>query len=166
VQKAFDGQSDRDTRYSWTVPNGALRAGPSLSAIAMAYDLCFDGWDATFRGNVALRIQNYTGNPADAATTLNRMATRPKYYPTSNHWGPQVGGAALAVLAIKGDTGTNATTLATYQTAIENNIRRNLVEGFGDGGYYWEHQGPGGIASDTAFVPACRRCVWRRAKTS
>ncbi len=35
VEKALDGTRDRDNRYSFRDPTGALRAGPSLGAIAM-----------------------------------------------------------------------------------------------------------------------------------
>jgi hypothetical protein len=58
VEKALEGQRDRDDRYSWVKPGGALRAGPSIGAIAMAYDLCYDGWDDDFRVKVAQALQN------------------------------------------------------------------------------------------------------------
>src|SRR6185437_2252102 len=153
VEKAFAGQVDRDDRYSWTAPGGALRAGPSLAAIAMAYDLCHDGWEPEFRQKVAVAIQNYEGNPKDTATSLARMALKPKHHPGSNHWGPQVGGAGLAVLAIKGDPGTDDGLLGKYLEGVEKNAVRAVTQGFGDRGFFAEYQGPGQINSDTALVP-------------
>ena len=152
VEKAFDGQRDRDDRYSWVKPGGALRAGPSIGAIAMAYDLCYDGWDEEFRTKVGQELQNYDQD--GGAMTLRNMALTPKHPPGSNHYGCQVGGAALAVLAIMGDPGTDEALLQKYLTKIEANTLKALTQGFGDGGYFWEHLGPSGIASDTALVPA------------
>lgn len=37
---AMKGQRDRDDRYSWKDPCGALRAGPTLGWYAVGYDLC------------------------------------------------------------------------------------------------------------------------------
>jgi hypothetical protein len=59
VQKAFDGVRDTDDRLSWMGPAEFMRAGPSMSAIAEAYDLCYDGWDPDFRQKVALEIQEW-----------------------------------------------------------------------------------------------------------
>ena len=59
VELAFRGQRDRDDRYSFRAPGGQLRAGPSLGMYALAYDLCYDGWDQGFRREVALALQNW-----------------------------------------------------------------------------------------------------------
>ena len=151
VEKALDGQRDRDNRYSFRDPTGALRAGPSLGAVAMAYDLCYDGWDEDFRKKVALEIQNYNQGQF---MSLEELAKGARHNPGSNHWGCQIGGALLALLAIKNDPGVDAKKVDGLLEVAGKNIIRNLTEGFGDGGYFWEHAGPGGISSDTAFVPA------------
>jgi len=151
VEKALEGQRDRDNRYSFRDPTGALRAGPSLGAIAMAYDLCYEGWDDAFRKKVALEIQNYNEG---ANLSLAELAHGKRLGPQSNHWGCQIGGAVLALLAIKGDPGVDDKKIEPLLAAAGKNIIRNLTEGFGDGGYFWEHAGPGQISSDTAFVPA------------
>lgn len=151
VMKALDGQRDRDNRYSFRAPTGALRAGPSLGAIAMAYDLCYDGWDDAFRKKVALEIQNYNEGQF---MTLSDLAHGKRLGPQSNHWGCQIGGATLALLAIKGDPGVDDAKIKPLLDVAGKSIIRNLTEGFGDGGYFWEHAGPGQISSDTAFVPA------------
>lgn len=150
VEKALAGQRDRDDRYSWVRPGGALRAGPSLGAVAMAYDLCYDGWDEEFRTTVAKAIQGYDQGQY---MTLGELARGARLTPGSNHWGCQIGGAGLAVLAVEGDPGTDAKVIAAHREAVEKNVVRQLTEGFGDHGYFNEHPGPGQIASDTAFVP-------------
>lgn len=155
VDLALDGQRDRDNRYSFQQPTGALRAGPSLSAIAIAYDLCFDAWEPEYRRKIALAIQEYDGgygNPK-ANEALGKLALSPRHGPQSNHFGPQVGGAGIAVLAIYGDDGTDTAKLDRYLAGIRKNAARNLTEGFGDGGYFYEHLGPSQISSDTAFMP-------------
>jgi hypothetical protein len=156
VEKAFSGVRDRDDRYSWIKPGGALRAGPSIGAIAMAYDLCYDGWDDAFRKKVASELQNYNQGPH---MSLAEMAQGKRHGPHSNHWGCQIGGGALALLAINGDPGVDASKI---QPLLESNARcviQQLTRGFGDGGYFMEHAGPGQIGSDTAFIPAIQ--AWR-----
>ena len=44
-EKALAGVRDRDDRYSFRKPGGALRAGPTLGWYAVGYDLCCDGWE-------------------------------------------------------------------------------------------------------------------------
>ncbi len=151
VEKALEGQRDRDNRYSFRDPTGALRAGPSLGAIAMAYDLCYDGWAEDFRKKVALAIQDYNEGPN---LSLPELAKGSRLAPTSNHWGCQIGGAILALMAIKDDPGVDSKKIDTLVEVASKSVIRNLTEGFGDGGYFWEHAGPGGISSDTAFTPA------------
>src|SRR5262249_40879047 len=64
-----------------------------------------------------------------------------------------VGGAGLAVLAIKGDPGTDDKLLTKYLDGVEKSTVRALTQGFGDHGFFAEYQGPGQINSDTALVP-------------
>lgn len=156
VEKALDGQRDRDNRYSFKDPVGALRSGPSLGAIAIGYDLCYDGWDEDFRKKVALAIQNYNEGPN---LSLEELARGSRLTPKSNHWGCQIGGAALALLAIQGDPGVDAKKIDLLLDANAKSFVRLMTEGFGDGGYFWEHAGPGQIASDTAFVPGMQ--AWK-----
>jgi hypothetical protein len=156
VEKALEGVRDRDDRYSFRKPGGALRAGPSIGAIAMAYDLCYGGWDEDFRKKVALELQDYNEGQY---MSLAELAQGKRHGPHSNHWGPQIGGAALTLLAIKGDPGVDDTKVNKLLEANVKTFLRNLTEGFGDGGYFQEHAGPGQIASDTAFVPALQ--AWK-----
>ncbi len=157
VEMAFNGTPDKDSRYAWvgsaSSEFGALRAGPSLAAIAMAYDLCYDAWPTNFREDVAYKIAHYKGSPDDENTWLEDMAFDPRHQPGSNHWGAIVGGAGIAVLSVINDPGTNYDTLSLYLKNIRRSALRNLLQGFGDGGYFAEHSGPSHVSSNTAFVP-------------
>jgi hypothetical protein len=155
-EKAFAGVRDRDDRYAWRQPGGALRAGPVVGLYALGYDLCHDGWDPEFRATVARAIQDYDEGPR---TSLTSLARGTHHFPGSNHWGAQVGGASLALLAIAGDPGTDEAKVARMLEANARCIPRNLGEGFGDHGWFAEGDGAGTISSDTAFIPALQ--AWR-----
>jgi hypothetical protein len=139
LEKGFAGQRNHDDRYAWVAPGGELRAGPSIGWTAVAYDLCFEAWDAEYRQKVALAIQNYAdtkggewNNPE--GITLRKMVLTPKQGPGSNHFGAVAGGCGLAVLALKGDPGTDNELLAKYDEVLQRQAIRNLSAGFGDGG--------------------------------
>ena len=160
VELAWAGQRNFDDRYSWVAPGGELRAGPTLGWYAAAYDLCYEAWDEAFRLKFAQAIQNYDdreggewGKAQAEGISLRKMALTPKLGPNSNHYGAVAGGCGLAVLAIKGDPGTDAELLETYDQALQRNIPRALGSGFGDGGFFFEGHGPAGVAADTAYVP-------------
>lgn len=155
-EKAWEGVRDRDDRYGWTKPGGALRAGPSLGIYAIGYDLCYDGWDDDFRKKVALEIQNYNQGQF---MTLDELAQGKRHHPGSNHWGPQVGGGALALLAINGDPGVDQKKIDKLLEANAKAMIRHVTDGFGDHGFFAEGDGPGTIASDTAYVPALQ--AWK-----
>lgn len=160
VELAFNGQRDFDDRYSWAVSSGELRAGPSIAWYAAAYDLGYDAWPEDFRVKFAQAIQNY--NSVDAGDdgqagdkegiSIRKLALAPRHGPNSNHYGAVAGGG-LAVLAIKGDPGTDAALVDRYDVAFQDTIRRAFSGGFGDGGFFFEGMGPGQIFSDTAFIP-------------
>ncbi len=57
------------------------------------------------------------------------------------------------LLAIKGDPGADDAKLAKYQEGVDRFARKILSEDFGEGGYFGEHAGPGGIASTWTFIP-------------
>ncbi len=156
IEKAWEGQRNGDDRYAWVAPGGELRAGPSLGWYAVAYDLCYDGWDDDFRRKCTLAIQNYSdekggewNNPE--GITLRKMILTPRQGPSSNHYGAVVGGCGLAVLAVKDDPGTDKALLDKYLEVCERNAIRNMSAGFGDGGYFKEGAGPGMIGTQGAF---------------
>jgi hypothetical protein len=124
----------------------------------MAYDLCYDGWEEAFRKQVAQALLKYDGGHTSrdggGQQTMEKMATKPHMPPFSNHYAPQAGGAALCLLAIRGDPDVDQKLVEKYLAATEANIITALTKGFGDHGAFAEGEGPGVIASDTALVPA------------
>lgn len=157
VEKMLAGQRDINSPYSYYDPHGALRAGPSLGAMAMAYDLNYDGWEEPFRLAVAQSMANYQG--CKDYTSLPELARGARHRPPKNHWGGQVGGAALALLALRHDPGIDTAAIESLLVVNKNAIRRQLDEGYSPFGFQSEGQGPGGITSDTAYVPALQ--AWR-----
>ncbi|MCH8540681.1 MAG: DUF4962 domain-containing protein [Opitutales bacterium] len=157
---AFEGIRDRDRtgRYGWKERTGNLRAGPVLGWYAVAYDLLYDGLDEDFRIEVAQAIQNFDQG---GSTTLSNLAGGASHHPFSNHWGMQVGGAALALLAIKGDPGVDDEKIAPLLEESQEAMIRVMTEGFGDGGFFAEGDGPGTMASHIVFLPALQ--AWRTA---
>jgi hypothetical protein len=155
---ALEGVRDRDreARYSFKNPDGALRAGPSLGWYAVGYDLCYDGWDEDFRKKIAKTICNYSEGKNKS---LEELARGSRHMPASNHWGMQVGGAALALLAIQGDPGVDDAKIDKLLAASEKAMIRNLTEGFGDHGWFAEGDGTGSMSSHIVFVSALK--AWR-----
>jgi hypothetical protein len=160
VERAFSGTRDVDGRCAYVRPSGALRAGPSLSAIAMGYDLCYDGWDEDFRKKVALAIQTYDyDNQPAPGSSLVKLARGQRQSAGSNHWGPIVGGGSIALLAIKGDPGVDDKLISELLVDNEQCIITQLSEGWGPSGWYCQGDGAGCISSDNAFLPALK--AWR-----
>jgi len=149
---------DIDGRYSYIANSnknyGALRAGPSIGAVAMGYDLCYDGWDEAFRAKVVAAIL-----AGPSKFPLADLVHGLRHGPHSNHWGCQIGGGALAILAIWKDSGVDNAKIESLMEDSKKLFVRQLTEGFGDGGMFNEGQGAGGIGSDTAFIPAIQ--AWR-----
>lgn len=82
ARRAMSGETNPDNRYTWP-GNGQLRAGPTLSAIALAYDMAYDGWDAATRREIADGIIR---NPF-----LAQIANALRHCPGCNHWGAHTG---------------------------------------------------------------------------
>ena len=157
---AFEGIRDRDERgrYGWKGRTGNLRAGPTVGWYAVAYDLLYNGWDEDFRVEVAQAIQNFDQG---GGTTLANLAGGASHAPISNHWGMQVGGAALALLAIRGDPGVDTGLVDRLLVENQAAVIRALKEGFGDGGFFAEGDGTGSMAAHIALLPALQ--AWRTA---
>ena len=156
MEKALEEYRDRDNRYSFRYPYGALRAGASLGWTAVGYDLCYDGWDEGFRKKVARAIQDYNEGRNMSLAELVRGS---RHRPASNHWGMQVGGGALGLLAILNDPGVDAVKLRPLLTESRRAMIRNVTEGFGDHGWFAEGDGTGVMASHIAYLPAIQ--AWR-----
>lgn len=152
------GTTDKDTRYRLEPPYETLRVGPALSAVAMAYDLCYADWTPTYRQQIAVYLQNY----ARTCTFDNRAVSLPSmalnaYNPgstPSNHFALQVGGAGLVLLAIHGDPGTDGTKTGPWLDGVRNQARQKIfATHFGGNGYFFEHHGPGKVGSTWTLLP-------------
>ncbi|HSH92723.1 MAG TPA: hypothetical protein VK968_01110 [Roseimicrobium sp.] len=77
----------------------------------------------------------------------------------SNHGGCQIGGGALALLALWKDPGVDTPRVEKLMEESKKAIIKQFSEGFGDGGMFWEGKGAGGIVTDTALIPAIQ--AWR-----
>jgi len=139
------GKGQHDKRYHYRHPNGQLRAGPALSALALAYDMAYDGWPEDFRQQVANDILNH---PMTA-----EIANKPRHHPGVNHWGPHSGGLSVALLGIYNDPGIdNDKAKALLEKAVTN-AKLEITEGFGPGGYYFEGHYCGRISANTGVLP-------------
>jgi len=161
---ALNGQRDRDDRYSWINPGGALRAGPILGWYALGYDLCYNGWDEATREKFGKAIENYYvgREQGDAKAVINLESlvsgTMP---PKSNHYGMQVGGAAMALMVLTGETWVNQKRIDSLLNISEKSMIRNLNEGFGDGGFFTEGDGTGSMSSHIVYLTAIQ--AWKQA---
>jgi hypothetical protein len=151
MDKALEGYRGRDQRYSFRQPYGALRAGPALGWTALGYDLCYDGWDEAYRRKIAEIFANYNEGQFCSLQELVRGA---RHFPASNHWGMQVGGGAMAVLAIMNDPGVDMNKIRPLLEVSQKAMIRNVTEGFGDGGYFAEGDGTGSMASHIIYLSA------------
>ncbi len=153
------GTVDKDNRYSLMPPNEPMRAGPSLYAVALAYDLNYDGWTPEYRKEQAQKIMTWQGKckKRGGDISLARLAMTPDCpNPVSNHFALQVGGAGLTVLALMGDpelTPEQQAQLKVFQQGVDKNALKVMTEDFGESGYFAEHAGPGVIASTWTFTP-------------
>ncbi len=175
-EKAFEGVPDRDGRYGFRTPGGPLRAGPSLGWYAVGYDLCYDGWDEATREKFGRAIEKYSEASSTTreriTSDLEVLANGTRYIgpyfrrkrgtpPGSNHFGMQVGGASLALLAISGEKWVGQERVDRLLAAAGKSVVRNLTEGFGDGGFFAEGDGTGSMSSQIAFLSALQ--AWRNA---
>lgn len=152
--------TDRDNRYSLVPPNEPMRVGPSLFAMALAYDLNYDAWPEDFRKEQAQKMMTWKGRSKKRGgeVSLERLAMRPDNpNPISNHLGLQVGGAGLTLLALQGDpelTPEQHKDIAKWQKeGVDRWARKVMTEDFGHTGYFGEHAGPGVIATTFTFIP-------------
>ena len=175
-EKALEGIPDRDVRYGFRKPGGPLRAGPSVGWYAVGYDLCYDGWDIAAREKYGRAIEEYSEDSTNSRekirSDLELLARGGRYLdpgfrrkvgtpPGSNHFGMQVGGASLALLAISGEKWVDQGRVDSLLAVAEQSMIRNLTEGFGDGGFFAEGDGTGSMSSQIAYLPAVP--AWKNA---
>lgn len=159
-ERALAGVRDRDDRYAFRKPGGALRAGPVLGWYAVGYDLCYDGWDAATRERFGRAIAEYSEGDEKKTFDLEALA-RGTMPPASNHFGMQVGGASLALLALNGERFVDQQRIDTLLSIARQSMIRNVSEGFGDGGFFAEGDGTGSMASHVAYLSAVQ--AWKNA---
>ena len=111
-----------------------IHFGPSALGVALAYDLCYDGWDETFRQScteeVATRARElFTGVPRRGGK-MGGMAMNP----WSNHNGIRMGAAGCCALAVLGEKGVTIDAMLIADAAAFD-IREYIRRGLG-GGYY------------------------------
>ncbi|MBC8374102.1 MAG: hypothetical protein H8E53_10940 [Planctomycetes bacterium] len=158
-EKALAGVRDRDDRYSFLKPGGALRAGPTVGWYAVGYDLCYDGWDKATREKFGLALAEYSeGSKKTYDLEALARGTMP---PGSNHFGMQIGGASMALLAVTGEKFVDQKKIDTLLAIARQSMIRNVSEGFGDGGFFAEGDGTGSMASHIAYLTAVQ--AWRNA---
>jgi hypothetical protein len=146
--RMLKGEADRDGRYSFTNPNGELRAGSSWAVAALGYDLCYDGWPEADRKRVA---KAFLDVKTKQGFNLEKVVRKPKYRPAKNHTGGIMCGA-VAAAALAGDPGTEGAKIwKEWLSDAYKNTLAMLTEGFGDHGWYAESQGPSHVSSDTGF---------------
>jgi len=163
-EKSLAGVRDRDDRYSFIGPGGPLRAGPSLGWHALGYDLCYDGWDLATREKFGRAIAEYDGKSSTSKEKKSgniEALARGTMPPSSNHFGMQVGGASMALLAVTGEKFVDQKRIDTLLAVAKQSMIRNVSEGFGDGGFFAEGDGTGSMASHIAYVTAVQ--AWRNA---
>ena len=71
--------------------------GPRWSAIAYAYDLCYDAWPAAFRAKVNRYMLRAVQN---AAFNMGKFSSCANTHPCSNYYSPIVGGGSMLALAL------------------------------------------------------------------
>ena len=76
--------------------------GPRWSAIAYAYDLCYDAWPAAFRAKVNRYMLRAVQN---AAFNMGKFSSCANTHPCSNYYSPIVGGGSMLALALWMDPG-------------------------------------------------------------
>jgi hypothetical protein len=146
--RMIKGEADRDGRYSFTNPNGELRAGSSWAVAGLGYDLCCDGWPEADRKRVAKAFLNVKDSQG---FNLEKVVRKPKYGPEKNHTGGIICGA-VAAAALAGDPGTEGVKIwEEWLPDAYKNSHAMLTKGFGDHGWYAESQGPSHVSSDTGF---------------
>ena len=157
-EKSLAGARTIDSRYRLKRATGALRAGPTLGWHALGYDLCYDGWDEAYRLKIARFIQDYNEG---RWCSLPELARGARQHPGSNHWGMQIGGAAMALLAIRDDPGVDSKKIAPLLEQNHQAMLINMTQGFGSGGFFAEGDGTGSMASHITFLTAIQ--AWRTA---
>jgi len=156
VEKIFEGQVDRDSRYNWATPGTGFRMGFVLQSICMAYDLSYDGWTPEYRKSVMDRVMACKQPKVDNARkifTLESLASGDGYPPGSNHFGPYLLGPTLVALTFTGEPGADEKRLEKLLATTEKGLKSLFGGGYGDHGWYTEGTSCGRITSNNGVSP-------------
>jgi hypothetical protein len=138
-------KDERDGRYGFYNGGGDMRTGPAISAMGLAYDLNYGGWDEAFRQRVAAAIQDHPGTA--------KISAKGPIMPSCNHYGAAVGGVGVGLLSIRGDAGVDPKKVEDFLGKIVKEARDEISIGYGDRGYYFEGHQCGRISSNTGLIP-------------
>jgi hypothetical protein len=155
VDKIFEGQVDRDSRYNWPTPGTGFRLGFVLQSLCLSYDLCADAWPADYRKQMVERILAMKAKKVDKDKfyDLEGLAKADGYPPGSNHYGPYLLGPGLVALTFKGEPGADDKRLDALLATVEENLGKLFGQGFGDHGWYPEGTACGRIATNCGVAP-------------
>ena len=155
LDKIFEGQVDRDSRYNWTTPGTGFRLSFVLQSICLTYDLCAEAWPEDYRRKVTQTVMNMKQKKVDKNQfyTLEDLARAGGYPPGSNHFGAYILGPGLVALTFKGEPGADDKRLDELLATVEKNLDRVLGGGFGDRGWFAEGTSCGRIAANTGVIP-------------
>ena len=81
------------------------------------------------------------------------IANRPRHCPGCNHWGMHAGGCGVALLALRNDPEVPADKIEAMLTKIVQNVKREIKEGYGKRGYYYEGHHCGRMSSNLGLIP-------------
>lgn len=155
LDKLFEGQVDRDSRYNWPTPGTGFRLGFVLQSICLTYDLAADAWPADYKKSVVERVMNMRVKKVDKDQffTLEDLAKAGGYPPGSNHYGAYLSGPGLAALTFMGEPGADDKRLKALQEQVEKNLVNLCSNGFGDHGWFAEGTSCGRISSNHGVLP-------------
>ncbi len=144
-----------------------IHHGPRLQGLAIAYDLCHDGWDEEFRAKVVGEIQQRIHECRTGRFGRGRMSGfNPN--PWSNHNGVRMSAVGLGALAIIGEKNADGEVMeeaAFYADQAAYEIRGYLEMGLGrsgwgmEGAFYKVMTLQRGVAH---FLPAYENCTGRK----
>jgi hypothetical protein len=155
LDKIFEGQMDRDSRYNWTTPGTGFRLSFVLQSICLTYDLCADAWPADYKRDIVQKVMNCKQKKVNKNRyyTLEKLADAGGYPPGSNHYGAYIMGPGLVALTFKGEPGADDRQLDKLLAKVEKNLDKVLGKGFGDHGWFAEGTSCGRIASNNGVIP-------------
>ena len=82
----LDGQRDRDSVYG-LIDSEGMRVGVVLAWAALGYDLCYNGWDAATRKDIAQRLLFHDAQRGRISVRGLALEQGGGKHPACNHYG-------------------------------------------------------------------------------